>query len=47
MGLYPFPVNIFPYIKKLKVPNKILRNPPSYFSISCFTVSLTPSINTP
>ena len=27
--------------------NKASRNLPSYFFISCFTVSVTPSINTP
>ena len=30
-----------------KGANKASRNPPSYLSISCFTVSLTPLINTP
>ena len=30
-----------------KGANKSPRNPPSCFFISCFTVSVTPSINTP
>ena len=30
-----------------KGANKVSRNPPSCFFISCFTVSVTPSINTP
>ena len=50
---YPFPalkttfsVNIFPNIDTLKVPDIMPRNLPSCFSISSFTVSLTPLINT-
>ena len=43
----PFPVNIFPNIDEPKVPHKIPRNPPSCLFISCFIVSLIPSINTP
>ena len=30
----------------VKGANKAARNPPSWFFISCFTVSVTPSINT-
>ena len=43
----PFPFNIFPNIKLPEVGKKIQRNPRSCFLITCFTVSLTPSINTP
>ena len=38
---------LFPNIEAPEVPNNIPRNPPSYFSVSFFTVSLTLSINTP
>ena len=41
-----FPVNIFPNIDALKVPNIIPRSPSSCFFILCFTVSLTPPIDT-
>ena len=34
-------------IEAPKVPNNIPRNPPSCLFISFFTVSLTPSINSP
>ena len=33
--------------EEAKGANKAPRNPPSCFFISCFTVSVTPSINTP
>ena len=34
-------------IYAVKGANEVARNPPSCFFISCFTVSVTPSINTP
>ena len=45
--LTPFQVKIFPNIDAPKVFSSIPRNSCSRFFISCFTVSLTPSINTP
>ena len=42
-----FPVNIFANIDMPKAPNNMPRIPPSCFLFSCFTVSLTPSINLP
>ena len=35
------------YLEAFKGANKALRNPYSCFFISCFTISLTPLINTP
>ena len=43
----PFPVNISRSIDAPTVPNNTPRNPPSCCFTSCFTVSLTPLINTP
>ena len=43
----PFPVNIFPNTEAPKVPNNMPRNPPSCLFISCFAVSLAPSMKTP
>ena len=41
-----FSVSMFPNTEAPIVPKKIRRNLPSCFSISCSTVSLTPSVNT-